>query len=145
MNESDFTRGREMVESQLGPLGVRLTREVGPDAQSFGNAYADFNGPFLCLRLLLDRGDLYLQITPVQEVDRSGESSHWYPVEGVVEFLGGDPTGEPPTLSTLAVEIQQTREHWPALSQLFAQWPAAKAPLDEFLRRRFDEPTRPKP
>ena len=84
MNESDFTRGREMVESQLGPLGVRLTREVGP-------------------------------------------------------------TGEPPTLSTLAVEIQWTREHWPALSQLFAQWPAAKAPLDEFLRRRFDEWTRPKP
>ena len=142
MNESDFARGRDFVASQLGSLGVRLIRDVSRDDQPFGNAYADFGGPHMCLRLLSDRGDLYLQISSVQDLDQYGESSHWYPLEGVVEFLCGERAGQPLNLSTLAVEIQLTREHWPALSQLFVEWPASKKRLDGFLLRRFDEATR---
>jgi len=137
MTESDFARGRDLVESQLRPLGVRLVRDVSGGDQPFGNAYADFDAPHMVLRLLSDRGDVYLQISSVQDLDQHGESSHWYPLEGIIEFLSGELAGQRPTLSTLAVEIQFAHENWPALSQLFVEWPASKKRLDDFLRRRF--------
>jgi hypothetical protein len=130
----------ETVKAALaeGRSSVRLTlvHDSLPDPKAFGSRFADFDGPGFRLRLTLDRGFFGVTAADPTELDEHGETAHWYPLHRILEFVGEDPqAAEYGEIVSLPI-IETGLTH---LVTLFRDWPAQRAPLEEFLQRRFEE------
>lgn len=94
MTASFGTEARHRLGTVLEGAGFRWVAERD-DPQSFGDGHADACSPTVCLRVLRDRGQVFLQARPADAVDWSA-----------VERLLPDRPGPAATLTAVAVYIE---------------------------------------
>src|SRR5262245_27198449 len=90
MNTSanQFNAAKRLLQSHASEMTLRVVTEDCTDGWQLGDAFVDFDGTDVRLRLLLDRDQTYVEIAPLFELDKRGHSSHWYPPTGLLEFIG---------------------------------------------------------
>jgi hypothetical protein len=134
----DFEIAKALLKTRFGPGSLTFVGEVLPSRKTFGGARADFDGPGIRLRLALHRGEQFLEVVSLSELDAAGETREWYPVGPVLEFLGRPSHRSAIEPTDVIDEIDGLGSLWMQFLDLFADWPARKAELDRFFAERFE-------
>jgi len=141
-----FQAIRRKLESRAKPLGLKpVTASLsrGAHADRKADQYADYEAPSVRLRLRQDRGQIYLQLTSPAELNSSGETSLWYPLEGILEFLGEGPA-DGDVVPSVDEEIEGLVRSWNLVVQCFSSWAVNRRQFDVFFRGRFDQRIAPR-